>query len=246
MSKSFNRSAAGLLIVEFLLIFMPVIVLGAAINWPASLDEPASVNLPLILERAGAVNFGYFSYLIYSILVIPVAVVINRIVRKEGTDNTLLNIGLGFAVASAAMRVLGIIRWLIPMPVLARVYVDPATSEATRESVAIMYDMLNAYAGSVGEILGVGLFASLWVGITSYVIVREGTLPRWVGYYGFLTALALTAGLFEIINIDTGAMLTVNVTMLQFWMLFIGLIVLFRPQWVKTSPRLNEAVAVGD
>ncbi|MEM7029572.1 MAG: DUF4386 domain-containing protein [Chloroflexota bacterium] len=233
-STTFRNSAAILLVVEGLLIFFPLTILGAAINWPASLDEPASVNLPLILEQASAVKLGYFIYMIYSILIIPVALTLSRIVAGGSQTNTLLNIANGFAIGSAVLRVLGIIRWLIPMPILAQIYTDPATSEVTRDSVAAMYDMLNAYAGSIGEVLGVGLFAALWVGLTSYVIIRDGTLPRWLGVYGLVTAFALTAGLFEIINIDVGPMLTINVSMLHFWWLFIALIIAFRPQWVRT------------
>lgn len=242
LNKTFRISAFTLLIIESLLIFAPLTILGAAINWPASLDEPASVNLPLILEQATMVKLGYSLYMLYSILILPVAVVISRIVAGENQNNTLLNIATGFAVGSAVLRVLGIIRWLIPMPILAQVYVDPATSEATRESVAVMYDMLNAYAGSVGEVLGVGFFAAVWVGITSYVILQERGLPRWIGAYGFATAIALTAGLLEIVNIDAGAMLTINVSMLHFWWLIIALVLLFRPQLIQ--PQRMQAIGL--
>ena len=237
MTKSFRYSAFVLLIIEFSLIFAVLAILGAAINWPASLDEPASVNLPLILAQATGVKLGYFLYMVYSVLIIPVAFVISRMVAGGNQPNTLLNIANGFAIGSAVLRVLGIIRWLIPMPILARIYTDPATSPATREAVAAMYDMLNAYAGSIGEVLGVGFFAALWVGITAFVILRDGTLPRWIGVYGLLSAVALTAGLLEIIEIDAGALLSVNVTMLHFWWLFIAGILLFRPQWVRTHAR---------
>ena len=237
----FRYGAAVLLIIQFLLMFVPVIVLGGAINWPASLDQPASVNLPLILEQAGAVKFGYFVYMVYSILIIPVALVIARLVAGRHHGNTLLQIATGFAIGSAVLRVLGIIRWLIAMPLLAQVYIDPTTSEATRESVSVMYDMLNAYAGSIGEVLGVGFFAALWVGLTSFVIVREGGLPRWLGVFGLLTAVALMAGLGEIINLDVGPMLFINVTMLQFWWLFMALVVLFRPALVKALTEQSAA-----
>jgi hypothetical protein len=235
LNRSFRYSAFALLLIEFLLIFAPLLILGAAINWPASIDEPASVNLPLILAQAGAVKLGYFLYLIYSVLIIPVAFVISRIVGGTPEHNTLLQIANGFAIGSVVLRVLGIIRWLIPMPILAQVYTDPATTPATREAVAVMYDMLNGYAGSIGEVLGVGFFAALWVAATAIVILRDGALPRWVGVYGLLTAVALMAGLLEIINIDAGAMLTVNVTMLHFWWLAIALIILLKPQWVRVG-----------
>lgn len=235
LNKSFRYTAFVLLLIEFLLIFAPLIILGGAINWPASLDEPANVNLPLILEQSAAVKLGYSLYLLYSVLIIPVALVISRIVGGSAGHNTLLQIANGFAVGSAVLRVLGIIRWLIPMPLLAQVYTDPATTAATREAVTVMYDMLNAYAGSVGEVLGVGLFAALWVAATSIAILRDGTLPRWVGVYGLVTAVALTVGLLEIVNIDAGALLTVNVTMLHLWWLALALIVLLRPQWVRVG-----------
>lgn len=52
-----RRSTAILLLIEFLLIFLPLIILGAAINWPASLDEPASAHgkfvLVFCLRRGG-------------------------------------------------------------------------------------------------------------------------------------------------------------------------------------------------
>jgi hypothetical protein len=51
-SVSIYRQAAVFLIIEVVLIFAPLIILGAAINWPASLDEPANVNLPLRDSRS--------------------------------------------------------------------------------------------------------------------------------------------------------------------------------------------------
>lgn len=235
LTRTFRNGTFILLVIEFLLIFVPLTILGAAINWPASLGEPASVNLPLILEQATAVKLGYSIYMVYSILIIPVAVVIARTVGGAEQDNLLLRIGVGFAIGSAVLRVLGIIRWLIPMPVLAHIYVDPATSAVTQEAVAAMYDMLNAYAGTVGEVLGVGLFSALWVATTSYVILRKGTLPRWLGIYGLLVSVALSVGLLEIIDVDTGPFLPVNGMMLHFWWLFIALIVMFRPQWIRAG-----------
>lgn len=42
--------------------------LGAAVDWPASLDDPVSIALPRLAENEGAVRFGYFEYLPYSVL----------------------------------------------------------------------------------------------------------------------------------------------------------------------------------
>ena len=46
------RATGALLVFEALLLFVPVAILGSAINWPASLSEPPSVILPLIQQQA--------------------------------------------------------------------------------------------------------------------------------------------------------------------------------------------------
>ena len=94
---SIRRQAAIFLIIEFLLIFAPLIILGAAINWPGSLDEPASVNLPLILEQYMAMMTGYSIYLVYSLLFWPMAYLTGRAIVIGNTENILFRVASGFA-----------------------------------------------------------------------------------------------------------------------------------------------------
>jgi hypothetical protein len=90
-----RRQAAIFLIIEFLLIFAPLIILGTAINWPASLDEPASVNLPLILKHYMAMMTGYAIYLVYSLLFWPMAYLTGRAIVIDDTSNTLFRVANG-------------------------------------------------------------------------------------------------------------------------------------------------------
>lgn len=149
-----RRIAAIFLIIEFLLIFVPLIILGAAINWPASLDEPAGVNLPLILDQFAAMMTGYSIYLVYSLLFWPMAYLTGQAIVLRDTEDLVFRIATGFAALSTIARALGIVRWLFAMPVLARMYNNPEASELSKESVTIVYEMLNAYAGGIGELLG--------------------------------------------------------------------------------------------
>ena len=76
------KPVGAVLIVESLLLFVPVVILGSAIDWPASLSRPADVVLPLIAARSGAVTAGYFSYLVYSILFFPMAYLLSGLRRR--------------------------------------------------------------------------------------------------------------------------------------------------------------------
>ncbi|WP_373690628.1 DUF4386 family protein [Desmonostoc muscorum] len=214
------------LIVESLLLFVPVFILGGAINWPASLSEPASFMLPLLIQQAEPVRIGYLIYLIYSLLFWVVALFTARVISNGETNSVWLQVATGFGIASTVTRCLGIIRWLVAMPALAQVYTDSSTSAQTRQAIAVVYKTLNDYAGSVGEVLGVSLFTVLWLTIISIYLLRSKTLPRWLGMFGIIAALFLATQLLELFGVDLGAFISVSVTILQLWFLVTGVTLL--------------------
>ncbi|WP_181256627.1 DUF4386 family protein [Merismopedia glauca] len=224
-SSSFYRNTGILLIVEGLLMFLPVAILGAAINWPVSLGDPANVMLPRLVDNSLAVTIGYSIYLIYSVLFFPVALLTSQIVTGKQVNRIWFYLGTGLGIASTIGRTLGIIRWLVAMPALAKVYVDPATSDATKEAIAVVYKALNDYGGSIGEVLGVSLFTALWL-ITVAIAIRQARiLPNWIGWFALVAASLLLVQLVELFGVDLGAYISVSVSMLQIWFLATGIVI---------------------
>jgi hypothetical protein len=232
MEKATGRgiysTTALLLVLQFLLLTMAIVVLGAVIDWPASLDEPAGIVLPAITEQRDAVLVGYGAYMLYSILFVPLALLLYHVLAGRGVQSPLLVVAATFGVVSALARALGIVRWFVLMPSLAETYLDPRASEATRASVSLVYEAFNDYAGSVGEILGVQLFGGLFIGLVSVAMVRTEWLPSWIGYAGLVVALLLLSGILEILGLDLGVLLTISVTALQFWMLALAIVLVMR------------------
>jgi hypothetical protein len=230
--KSLYTIAGWLLIAESLLIFVPLTILGSAINWPKSLSDPADKILPLLVENASAVRFGYLVYLVYSILFWVIASLTIRVLSDEETDSIWLRVANGFGIASAVTRCLGIIRWLVAMPALATLYIDP-TSTGSRESIAVVYRALNDYAGSVGEVLGVSLFAGLWLAIVSLRILQTRILPRWLGFLGLVSATLLGVQLARLFGVDLGAFISISVSVLQLWFLAMGIVLVTKAAKVE-------------
>jgi hypothetical protein len=226
MMKKLYKNAAILLLVEFSLLFIPLFILGISINWPASLDEPASVNLPLILKEFPSVITGYSIYLLYSILFWPLTYLVGKVIVNGDDQNTLFQIANGFGILSTLARCIGIVRWLFAMPVLARLYVAPDTTEEMKASISIIYDMLNSFAGGIGELLGVSLFAVIWLVLISVLILRSAIWTKSLGYFGFVVAGALLINLVEVVGIDPGPMITISVVLLHIWMLVTGIVFL--------------------
>jgi Domain of unknown function (DUF4386) len=224
--KSLFNVTGWLLVAESLLIFVPFSILGSAINWPKSLSYPAEKILPLLIENTSAVRFGYLAYLVYSILFWVIASLMIRVLSDDKPDAVWLRIANGFGIASAIARCLGIIRWLVAMPVLAKLYTDPTISIGTRESITVVYRALNDYAGSVGEVLGVSLFAGLWLAIVSLRILKTKILPRWLGHFGLVSATLLAVQLTRLFGVDLGAFISISVSVLQLWFLAMGIVLL--------------------
>lgn len=216
--SSSRRAAAGLLLLQFLTMWGAFFILAPAINWPASLDEPAAVMLPLILEQSGGVFAGYLSYLIHALALIPAAILLREALRLDGAmGRAIVTLGVlaGFAKA------LGITRWLFLMPGLAAAYTDPAATPATKDAIAVVYEAFNAYAGGLGELLGVGLFAGVWTIVISLAVLRQGWTI--IGYAGLGAAVLLLSTLLSLICIESPVMLTLSGVLWQFWTLALAI-----------------------
>jgi hypothetical protein len=213
-------------VVQGLLLFVPVGVLGAAINWPASLGDPADVALPRLLEHEGAVRLGYLVYLAYSLLFAVTVVVLLRLV-EDTLPPALRRLAVAFAVASALARCIGIVRWLGPMPVLADAYTS-TTDAGERRAIAAVYEGLNSFGGTIGEALGVGLFAAGALGLLAVGLLRTPDVPRTIAVGAALAAFAVLLNVTELAGIDLGAVITVTVTVVQLWFVAVGVWLLRR------------------
>ena len=213
-----SKPAAALLLLQFITMWGAFFILAPTINWPASLGEPPAVILPLILEQSGAVFAGYLSYLIHAMALIPLATVLRDALRLEGAMGRAVVI---FGVLAGFAKALGITRWLFLMPGLATAYTDPAATPSTRDAIAVVYEAFNAYAGGLGELIGVGLFAGIWTIVISVAALRRGWTV--IAYAGFGAAAVQLSTLLSVVGIESPIILTLSGILWQFWTLALAI-----------------------
>jgi len=214
-----GRGLGALLIADALLSFAPVVVLGAAIGWPASLDNAAAEQLAAIHANAGMVSLGYGVYLLYSILIAPVMA--GLAARAfGGLQHPLAMTVAAFGALSALARAIGILRWLTVMPMLAAAHA--AADPAARTQIELVFNAVNDFGGGIGEVLGVSLYMALSMGTLGIAAWRRAALPRWLAASAVVVAAALAALALPAFRIDLHMPVALAVSMLSLWMLVAG------------------------
>lgn len=182
----------ALLLASALLAAVGAVVLGAVFDWPAVLDEPGTVALPMFAEQESAIRFGFILELLSSLVLVPAAVGLHHALAGAASSaraRTSQALAV-FGIAGAMYQVLGWVRWPVAVPGLSERFADPAADEVSRTATAAAYDVLNAYAGgAVGEFLG-WLFQAPWaIGVPVLALSVAG-IPRWFAGVGVASAVA--------------------------------------------------------
>jgi len=215
-ARSLARATVGLALAQTLLFAIPMIVLGRAIGWPASLRLPAEQALPLIAAQADAVLLGYSAYFLVSLALIPLAFALRAWFRTQGLDGWLLDAVAFTGAAAGLFKTLGIVRWLSVMPMLAGEF-ERAGDPVRREAIALTYRTMNAYAGAVGELLGVQILSGLWLVAVAFLLRRTG--HRWLGGLGLLCGALFLATALRLVWPAAGMLQSAAVPLALVWFL---------------------------
>lgn len=186
MTPTHRRITGAGLVLGAILINVPYALLGARFGYPAVLRAPAGE----VLTRVHAGGAGLAAlWLAFAWVGLPMMLAIARAPRAlPEVPHVRLASTLG--VVAMVAQMVGLLRWVFVVPVLARVYVDAAQDPATRAAAVVAFQAVHQLGGVLlGEHLGMA-FTSLWMALLSAGILRSGALPRWIGALGLAAAAA--------------------------------------------------------
>src|SRR5215210_2102012 len=188
-------------------------LLSVIFDYPDILRESAGY----VLERFDAGGAGlvatWYGFMLTAVLFVPLVVLVHRVLAGDGREAGApfyLGLATAFGVVAGVMQFLGLVRWPFLVPYLADSYTDPASSEATRQSVAVVFEAFNRYAGvAVGEHLGY-LFTGLWTALVALAMFGSA-LPfrRWLAILGMVSAAGILVGMLEPAGFEPAAIIVV-------------------------------------
>ena len=218
----------GLLLIVVPLAFnITFFLLQRTFEYPDILRKPTDTILRRFKEGGAPLRRLWYAFAFSAVLFTPAPVMVQQVFQPDAPWYLLVGTALG--VLAGAVQFLGLIRWPFLVPSLADIYTDTASSQATRDSVAVIFQAFHRYAGvAIGEHLGY-IFTSAWTILLCITIIATDLVNPLFGWLGIIPALGVLVGVFEETGFKpAGAINAISYLLWSVWLIAFGVTLLLR------------------
>lgn len=214
-----------------LLIVVPIafnvtfFLLQRAFEYPDILRKPTDYILRRFKEGGAPLRRIWYIFAFSAVLFTPVPVMVQQVFQPDAPWYLLVGTALG--VLAGAVQILGLIRWPFLVPSLADIYTDPASTQSTRDSAAVVFQAFHRYAGvAIGEHLGY-IFTSMWTILLCIAITQTDVVNPLFGLLGVLPGIGVLIGVFEETGFKAaGAINAISYILWSVWLVAFGIALL--------------------
>lgn len=191
------ETAAGVVLIVAPLWFNATFaLLGKRFEYPDILRRSTAEILERFRAGGSSLILLWWAFMLSGLLLIVGAVLLGQVLGLEG----VVLVATIFGVLAGLVQMLGLLRWVYLVPMLARTYADPSLTPDQREVQAAVFRALHQYLGvGVGEHLGY-LFTGIWSILIGVGVIQGTALPTWLGWPGVLIGAGLVAGSAEFLG----------------------------------------------
>ncbi len=220
-----RRLAGFMFIVGALAVNIPYTLLISNFKYPDILREPAADVLTQFDAGGTGLIAQWFAFAWIGIPLLVGVVLLERVLQPS----VWLRLATIFGIISLVAQVIGLLRWTFVVPILADLYTNPTSSEATRDAAIVGFHVIHQFGGVLlGEHIG-QLFIIAWMTIISAHMLRSVLFPMWLGVFGFVASfiyLLAQAELFHTV-IEDGPVIEpaglIGSLLWLVWMLIMGI-----------------------
>jgi hypothetical protein len=192
MNQQKVRQVAGILLIGgAILVNVPYALLISTFDYPDILRAPTGDILTRFAAGGSGLIWTWLAFawvglpLLVGVLLLPRALADDA---NPGRGQPASTLALVFGTTGLIVQMIGLLRWVFVVPVLARIYTAPQATATTREAVAAVFQAVHQYGGVVlGEHLGQA-FIILWMIFLSISLLRQEKFPRALSWAGFVAA----------------------------------------------------------
>jgi hypothetical protein len=214
----------GLMLILLPIVFNVVFfLLQRNFEYPDILRKPTDYILSRFNAGGKALILTWYAFAFTGVLFIPVAFLVHQTFASNTTPFMPLATTIG--VLAGFVQCLGLIRWPFLVPYLAKTYFEPDSTQATKDSIAVVFQAFHRYAGvAIGEHLGY-LFTSLWTAFIALAVTQSPLFSAWLGWIGFIPAIGIFIGIFEESGFKAaGAITAISYILWSIWLIILGVV----------------------
>jgi hypothetical protein len=203
-------------------------LLQRSFDYPNILREPTGHVLARFHKGGSRLRLTWYGFMLSAVLFVPV-VLLHQVLSLSEAATPYLGIATAVGVLSAAVQFLGLVRWPFLVPYLAETYNNPASSQATRDAVAVTFQSFHRYAGvGIGESLGY-LFTGIWTLLVGIAMIGSPLFAPWIGWIAIIPAIGIFIGIFEEAGVKAAGMITaISYIVWSLWLVAAGINLLWR------------------
>jgi hypothetical protein len=179
-----NRAIGTLLIAGAIGVFIPYTILTMTFEYPNILRQDEGTILTKFHEGG---SFLIFTWWLFAILGLPLLMAYIMIGEKFEKKLSFIRWVTTFGVISGIIQIIGLLRWVFIIPVLANSYVSG--DEVARTSAKISFQLIHQFGGVLlGEHLG-QLLTIIWTIMISYAFIKLNFFQKWISWLGIVASL---------------------------------------------------------
>lgn len=190
-----SRRAGYLLMGSVIAILVPYTILTLTFDYPDVLRKQPGIILENFNQGGTALILTWFAFALSGIPLYLAYLSVGEKIEKQLPQFRWIT---NLALVSVLLQMVGLLRWVFIVPVLATDFVN-SDSLADKELVVIVFKAFHQFLGVVlGEHLG-QLLTVIWTFFFVRAALKLNHIPKWLAVFGYYAAAIYGLGQSELI-----------------------------------------------
>ncbi len=185
-TKKYSQLTGLLLVIGAVLVNIPYTLLIMNFDYPDILRAPVDHILTRFQAGGSPLIFTWLAFAWIGLPMLFGVIMLKSILAQE--NSRFLEVATTIGVIGFVVQVIGLLRWVFVVPVIARLYSDPTTSAGMKDALLALFVGVHQFGGVLlGEHMG-QLFIVIWMSMISAIIYKSALFARWVAWLGWIAS----------------------------------------------------------
>lgn len=187
MNRKAKKIAGWSFIIGAILINIPYTLLIMNFNYPDILRESPQTILTQFHNGGNGLIYQWLAFAWVGFPILIGIIMLYKIFNEEKI--AVGQLATVFGILAIIFQLVGLLRWVFVVPVLASNFVNQTATTSTKDSIVVAFQVIHQYGGVLlGEHLG-QLFTIVWTVLISVAMFKSSIFKKWLGWFGLLTSL---------------------------------------------------------